>query len=545
MRRVATAPGIAIILLCALFVEHKASADTIWVEASTHIDVTIDGYSGGKVQIGLFNDLNQSLRGETVRLDVFDGSGKRVRSISIQIANNGFGKAALMLDAGDYHLVFSYKGHDGYRDTSLESNLTVKRCHCNTRLIFPTQIWPAAEKLKFDIVRDVAECGNFAAEWMVTAAQGSEKVRMEPGIARIPVSIDAGSDHEEIVEVEAVLNEALVYEPETVQSKVLLYRDLFTSLTTGTDEYGAWVQAQLALHSEMLESVPVRLTLTDENGEEQAFLSSIQKESITFKLGDEISGCYKANIQRYDLWPEYGSYAQDICIPEILFSQRRIRWIVLIGVIAFVAMFILIKVIRRIRLRPRLPDPRRWATVSRRTKVSAWPKEITESRRAKNANCVIVCVDDQSGKPLAPSEIEISIQTQDEPKVIRADKWPVAVRKDTEITIHTPDYMTWQGTLKSNGRHVLRLKKRRDYVITCFEIVCAALSGKRKKWGYKTPRELYEDTALSGLLQRFPQLNDFCKAVETAAFSELPISDAAIEQIVSQSKALSRTKNRL
>ena len=543
IRRQTVTLGVGSILLCAFFGEHNASAETIWIEAATQIRLEADGLAGGRLNYGLYNDLNHGMPRESLQIRIWDAQENLVKDFSVPTDDDGIGNLELMLIPGNYRVEVSFGGHDGFLDSKESAVFTVKRCRCEGQLQFTSDIWPSGYPLAFEISRPPDECFHLDAEWMIVAESESQKVRMASGISKMSVQFELPARETGFVTVEANLNESVSFFPENLKHTVFLYDQLFDSIESWSEASSAWIRIKLSHDDEVFDGMPVMLSLSD-GDRTLVFESESQGGVVLFGLGDDNHGCFDALVQRQDAWQEAGEKHWEICVPEIQFSRRRIHWIVLCG---FGLLALLIaggRLMHRSRRLPKLPDPQKWAANQRKTQVEEWPEGISENSDTNPQTCEIVCIDDNSGQIVVPGSVKIVVMQDKTEKPLSADKWPLQVPRNAGLTISHPDYVSWRGTIKTFGRHLIRLKTRRNFVIACFEAVCASLSGVPVKWGYKTPNELYEDVVVNGMIQNYPGLASYCRDIETAAFSGEPIDDEMIEKVIRQSRTISHKRRR-
>ncbi len=110
-------------------------AETIWIEASTHIQIHVDGLAGGRLNLGLFNDLNQGMAGESLQIRILDENNISIKEISAQTGDDGrVNDYGLKLQPGTYLLEAVFHGHDGYLNSKASISFTVKRCRCDGQL---------------------------------------------------------------------------------------------------------------------------------------------------------------------------------------------------------------------------------------------------------------------------------------------------------------------------------------------------------------------------------------------------------------------------
>ena len=517
-------------------------AETIWIEATTHIQIHVDGLAGGRLNLGLFNDLNQGMAGESLQIRILDENHIRIKEISAQTGDDGrVNDYGLKLQPGAYLLEAVFHGHDGYLDSKASISFTVKRCRCDGHLEPESHIWPVNHPVPFELSRSFDACLNLDANWMVVAESESIRIHMDPGVSKMPGKFDFGEHEEGSVFIEANLSESMSYYPEKLNTSVYLYESLFDDVDAVSDSSAAWIKVKLAHDDDSFNGMPVTLQL--KNADKSLQFESVSYDGIVaFHLGDENDGCFTATVSRQDLWPEIGEISKDICVPEIRFSRRRIRWIVVGGFGLLALLLSFWHLMHRTRKRLALPDPQKWAANQRQTRVDKWPQGIEDAHKNEPKICEIVCVDDETGQVVAPDLIEMRLDA-DADKPCRISGWPFKLDKPAALKLIHPNYMTWHGTIKSYGRHILRLKTRRNFVIACFEVVCANITGNTIKWGYKTPKALYDDASVQGMLKQYPALEAYCHEVEAAVFDEKPIDDETVEKIRLDSRIFS-TKNK-
>lgn len=518
-------------------------AETIWVEAATQIRLDADGLAGGQLRYGLYNDLNQGMPRESLQVRILDAQGSLVKDYFVPTDDEGVGNLELKLDPGAYRAEANFVGHDGFLDSNESVTFSVKRCRCGGQLQFESDIWPTGYPLSFEISRVPGACFNLDAEWMVVAESESQRVHMASGVSKMPVTIALPERAPGNMTIEANLNESISFFPERLQHTVFLYDELFDGIETWTEASSAWIRIKLKHHDAVFDGMRVLLSLTDSERTLE-FESEAQDGAVLFNLGDENDGCFEITAQRHDASPEAGQKSWNLCVPEIRFSRRRIHWIVLSGFGLLAILLLIGRALCRSRTLPKLPDPEKWSANHQKTQVEDWPDGIAEKTEGRPKTLEIVCVDDNTGEIVDPASVTIDMVQDKTERQLHPDKWPFRIPQNARLSIAHPDYVSWRGTVKAVGRHVIRLKTRRNFVIACFEAVCARLSETPVKWGYKTPNELYEDVVVRGIIQKYPDLSSYCRDIETAAFSGEPIDDEMIDKVIRQSRKISHKRRR-
>ena len=117
---------------------------------------------------------------------------------------------------------------------------------------------------------------------------------------------------------------------------------------------------------------------------------------------------------------------------------------------------------------------------------------------------------------------------------------PVEIHTPADLKIAHPDYIDWHARIAKAGKHVLRLTSRRDYLIGCYEYVCARVTGTTQHWGELTPDALIaSQEKLPGRpadMQKIEKLRRFCDAFAARAFGQGRITDASMEEIYALSR---------
>ncbi len=501
-----------------------AHAETIWVESETSLLIQTDGFEGGRLRANLVDDLNHGVG--NADLFVFLRNRASGEELEFQYKTDASGElvTSFMLPDGGYegHVVF--RGTGPYRGTIQTIQFETMRCRLNSE-IHPegTVLWPKNEPLSFELWR--SGCLDMAADAIVSAGPESIRVHINEGEVSTSAAFESPFPEAGDLTLESSLLEEYKFEPERHRTNIIVYDDLFKpDIEVRSHWNGFFLNADLRYAAA---GIRAKLEIERENAETiELFAQSDAEGHVLFADDNNLTGCFRYTIRRDDMWPEYAALTGNYCIDPV---YHRTFWpIAVLGIVGLVGAggwrF------AKRRKYPRPPKPGKQGVY-----VSSKTLDRSLASQKGTSNGELVCIDLKTSSELPLSETKIEING--EPSHV--SQWPCEFSGNCKFRVQHPDYILWQGRLKSGRHHVIGMLRRRDYIIQCYESVYEKVSGRSLAWGHKTPFQLRDSESTYHLSKTdYERLKKFCDLVNQAAFDSDHIGDEQLDQIYALMKKL-------
>lgn len=492
-----------------------AHAETIVIESETQIHTKTNGFEGGSIDISLLDDLNHGISYQPVTLELENVDTKQANHLQQTTDDIGQARFQLDLDDGSYAGTLTFQGKDYYQKTQTEVQIDIRKCSQHTQLSLPSKDFrPLTAPLEFDLTR--TECIKQSANFLAEIGPKSFNIQLEPAKASAHVSIPVDSFSPDTYPLHIHLVNDRYLTPETLQSDVIFYENLFEDDIQFTSHWPK--QTITARLSQPVENIPVQLSFSDVDGTSTKLTAASDKDgSLTFELPSLKSECLAVELDRADALSGYTPHSVQICT---LRHGLSFKWPA--AGIAFLISGTSFLFFLRSRKRKKLPQsPRKPLAHIESTPVIPPPGKT-------NGITEIICRDAKTKSLLSPDVL--TIETNRVP--VQIDRWPLRIESRTLIEISHPDYISWSGKLAPNRQYTIELTPRRQYAIDCFEAVCEHQIGESIPWGRETPREFLRKALKSDLPDNQRVLLDaFCQCICAAAFDDRGITDETLEKI--------------
>lgn len=488
------------------------------------------------ITASLLDDLNHPVPDMPVEISLMDIDTGMTQQREAQTNAEGRLSVELGLKPGTYQANILFHGQDAYLATSDSKDIEILPCRIRTDIEFPQDaptrtdpktnelrvLWPAGSPLQFTISPEQPLCDSSQLVYMTSFGPNAKRITLKDNA---PQAVSLPSpDTESSLPLDI---ERLATDQTEAESRQIVI-SLHEALLSGTLEYipradGHDIRAKLL---PQFEGFPVAAELQfPDDPEHPALAETAKAGAITFRLSEPLSGCRRVTVSPH--------HAEAVSA-EICFVQTRSGhtgyW--LPGLAALIIAGGALLLAKR-RIRPKLPPAPKLA--GKAETVEQWPVHIpAKALRTISAGMAeILCIDEKTRQPLNAHDITLTAGE----KTTAPEHWPFLCPIRTPLRLSAPGYLPYSGSLNTPGRIVISLKKKRDYIIECFENAAEYLTGTHAAWGALTPAALMHE-------HTDEKVEQFCRCVETAAFGADDIADEQIDQIYALMKKLPKRKEK-
>ena len=544
---------------------------TVAVEAETHFEITAYDNDGGGVRGNLLDNLNLPLaaRKITVVVEQTDDPDRAAYTFDAETDENGYFSIDFELPGGAVDFRALFQGADGYRPAEYAGRMRVRH-DCKTwpeldsagdnQIIWgtddkgkPVYLTPQGESVRFYIKPAESECRMpFRHAYMVT--YGSRSVRLDvpgsEGQVMAELDLDIQPSDLVLVQVADLSRRDFAFYSQSRSFYVRSYAHLFDDGIVSVDAYHKAARIRLSddlvKHHIALSDLSQSLRLKICDARESCVYAgntyqAPDENELLFEIPDMADGCgYQMYVSMNDQ-DVYTLRHFDGCIHQTILSKYRL--IIPFGIIGIlIVIYIVYRVMNRLvrKYRNRMPEKpdnyKQTHDVYEKLPLEMGIPEDAGKRKPDHSDSLLVCVDDETGKPVPPSQV--SVKTDESPAAV--EKWPLYIKDGAWVEIRHPDYMSFNGRIHHNPKqpyHVVRLKTRRRYVIECFLCVYTFVTGKKTPWGKETPRQLIS-YAQKHHLSRAKDIERICHRIESAVFDDERLTDELMLDIREKCKEI-------
>ena len=154
-----------------------------------------------------------------------------------------------------------------------------------------------------------------------------------------------------------------------------------------------------------------------------------------------------------------------------------------------------------------------------------------------DAPSTFVCLDARTCAEIDPGAVCATCDG----RPIECREWPVTCPAPSRLEVSHDGYVPWAGNVRRAERLTVRLERRRDYAIRCFEAAATCVAGHPVEWGAESPQDLLRMAGGDAN----PEIAAFCALVSRAAFDTDGITVEMLDEIYARSRRIASTSPKI